>query len=84
MFLNYPNNPTSAFASDDFFNRDIEFAHKNNILICHDAAYTEVYFDENNKPKSFLEYDGALEVGLEFHSLSKTFKFLGISELLLV
>ena len=77
MFLNYPNNPTSAFASDDFFNRAIEFAHKNNILICHDAAYTEVYFDEDNKPKSFLEYDGALEVGLEFHSLSKTFSMTG-------
>ena len=71
MFLNYPNNPTSAFATD-FFKNVIEFAHENNILICHDAAYTEVYFNSLNKPKSFLEYDGAMDVGLEFHSLSKT------------
>lgn len=77
MFLNYPNNPTSAFATDEFFEKAIDFAHKNNILICHDAAYTEVFFDESNKPKSFLEYDGAMDVGLEFHSLSKTFSMTG-------
>ena len=77
MFLNYPNNPTSAFATDSFFKDAIEFAYKNNILICHDAAYTEVYFDESNKPKSFLEYDGAFDVGIEFHSLSKTFSMTG-------
>ncbi|NSW88128.1 aminotransferase class I/II-fold pyridoxal phosphate-dependent enzyme, partial [bacterium] len=75
MFLNYPNNPTSAFATDEFFKKAISFANKNNILICHDAAYTEVYFQE--KPKSFLEYDGALDVGIEFHSLSKTFSMTG-------
>ena len=77
MFLNYPNNPTSAFATDEFFEKAIDFAYKNNILICHDAAYTEVFFDETNKPKSFLEYDGAMDVGLEFHSLSKTFSMTG-------
>ena len=75
MFLNYPNNPTSAFATDEFFEKAIEFGLKNNILICHDAAYTEVYFDK--KPKSFLEYDGAIDVGIEFHSLSKTFSMTG-------
>tara|TARA_B100001996_G_scaffold382512_1_gene374533 strand:+ start:435 stop:1598 length:1164 start_codon:yes stop_codon:yes gene_type:complete len=75
MFLNYPNNPTSAFATDEFFKKVINFANKNNILICHDAAYTEVYFQD--KPKSFLEYDGALDVGIEFHSLSKTFSMTG-------
>ena len=75
MFLNYPNNPTSAFATDDFFKKVINFANQNNILICHDAAYTEVYFE--NKPKSFLEYDGAIDVGIEFHSLSKTFSMTG-------
>tara|TARA_B100000579_G_scaffold437414_1_gene466654 strand:+ start:24361 stop:25524 length:1164 start_codon:yes stop_codon:yes gene_type:complete len=75
MFLNYPNNPTSAFATDEFFKKAISFANKNNILICHDAAYTEVYFQD--KPKSFLEYDGALDVGIEFHSLSKTFSMTG-------
>ena len=75
MFLNYPNNPTTAFATDEFFKTAIDFAHKNKILICHDAAYTEVYFDK--KPKSFLEYDGAMDVGIEFHSLSKTFSMTG-------
>jgi len=75
MFLNYPNNPTTAFATDEFFKKTIEFADKNNILVCHDAAYTEVYFNE--KPKSFLEYDGAIDVGIEFHSLSKTFSMTG-------
>ena len=59
------------------FKNVIEFAHENNILICHDAAYTEVYFNSLNKPKSFLEYDGAMDVGLEFHSLSKTFSMTG-------
>ena len=75
MFLNYPNNPTTAFATDEFFKTAIDFAHKNKILICHDAAYTEVYFDK--KPKSFLEYEGAMDVGIEFHSLSNTFSMTG-------
>jgi LL-diaminopimelate aminotransferase len=75
MFLNYPNNPTTAFATDDFFKKAIDLAYKHKILICHDAAYTEVYFAD--KPKSFLEYDGAMEVGIEFHSLSKTFSMTG-------
>ncbi|MEE2701531.1 MAG: LL-diaminopimelate aminotransferase [Thermodesulfobacteriota bacterium] len=75
MFLNYPNNPTTAFATDEFFKQAIDFAYRNEILICHDAAYTEVYFED--KPRSFLEYDGAIEVGVEFHSLSKTFSMTG-------
>ncbi|MBI4124505.1 MAG: LL-diaminopimelate aminotransferase [Deltaproteobacteria bacterium] len=76
MHLNYPNNPTAAPASDGFFNDAVHFAKQHNIMICHDAAYTEIYFD-NRKPKSFLQTPGAKEVGIEFHSLSKTFNMTG-------
>ncbi len=76
MFINYPNNPTSAVASIEFFTQVIEFARKNKILICHDAAYTEITFDGYRAP-SFLEVEGAKEVGLEFHSLSKTYNMTG-------
>lgn len=76
MFINYPNNPTSAIAEKDFYNRVIDFAVKNNIIVAHDAAYSEIYFD-NYKPMSFLEVDGAKEVGIEFHSLSKTYNMTG-------
>lgn len=76
MFINYPNNPTSACAADGFFKKVIDFADRNNIIICHDAAYSEIYFD-NKRPKSFLEFDGAKQVGMEFHSLSKTYNMTG-------
>ena len=76
LFINYPNNPTSAIAEKDFYNRVIDFAVKNNIIVAHDAAYSEIYFD-NYKPMSFLEVDGAKEVGIEFHSLSKTYNMTG-------
>lgn len=76
MFLNYPNNPTAAVADDDFFNRVVEFAERHQILICHDAAYTEMAFD-GYRPPSFLQADGAKNVGLEFHSLSKTYNMTG-------
>src|SRR5207302_1655885 len=76
MFLNYPNNPTSATASQDFFKRVVEFASEHRIIVCHDAAYSEIYYD-GRRPSSFLEADGAKEVGVEFHSLSKTFNMTG-------
>ncbi len=76
MFINYPNNPTSAIAEPDFFKRVIDFAEKNEIIVCHDAAYTEMAFD-GYQPPSFLEFDGAKEVGMEFHSLSKTYNMTG-------
>src|SRR5205807_8230658 len=76
MWLCYPNNPTSATATRAFFQDAIDFARKNEIIICHDAAYSEIYFD-GAKPISFLEVDGAREVGIEFHSLSKTFNMTG-------
>jgi len=76
MFINYPNNPTSAVAGEDFFKRVVEFAARYNIIVCHDAAYSEIYFD-NKRPISFLSIDGAKEVGIEFHSLSKTYCMTG-------
>ena len=76
LFINYPNNPTTAVADEDFFKRVIEFAQKNEIIVCHDAAYTEIAFDGYN-PLSFMQIEGAKEVGLEFHSLSKTFSMTG-------
>jgi LL-diaminopimelate aminotransferase len=76
MFLNYPNNPTAAVAGKEFFKEAIALAEKYNIIICHDAAYSEIYYD-NKKPMSFLEVDGAMDVGIEFHSLSKTYNMTG-------
>ncbi len=76
MFLNYPNNPTSQTATVEFFKEAISVAERYNIIICHDAAYSELYFD-NKKPISFLEVDGAKDVGVEFHSLSKTYNMTG-------
>lgn len=76
MFINYPNNPTSASAPAEFYSEIIQLAAKYNIIVCHDAAYSEVYYDDE-KPISFLEIDGAKEVGIEFHSLSKTYNMTG-------
>ncbi|HOP46768.1 MAG TPA: LL-diaminopimelate aminotransferase [Desulfobacteraceae bacterium] len=76
MFINYPNNPTSAAADIEFFNRVVEFAGKHQIAVCHDAAYTEMAFD-GYQPPSFLEAHGAKDVGVEFHSLSKTYSMTG-------
>jgi LL-diaminopimelate aminotransferase len=76
MFVNYPNNPTSAVAGRDFYKDVIDFAAKNNIIVCHDAAYSEIYYD-NRKPLSFLQIPGAKDVGIEFHSLSKTYNMTG-------
>ncbi len=76
MILNYPNNPVAAVADKEFFREAVDFAQKNDILICHDAAYSELAFD-GFKPTSLLEIPGAKEIGLEFHSLSKTFNMAG-------
>ena len=76
MFLNYPNNPTAAVADLEFFDRIVEFAGRHNIAVCHDAAYTEMAFD-GYRPPSFLAAAGAKEVGIEFHSLSKTYNMTG-------
>ena len=76
MFLNYPNNPTSAVADLSFFNSAVAFAREHRIILCHDAAYTEIAFD-GFRPPSLLQAEGAMEVGVEFHSLSKTYNMTG-------
>jgi len=76
MFLNYPNNPTSASASLEFFVEVVKFAKKHQIIVCHDNAYSELYYD-GKKPPSFLEASGARDVGVEFHTLSKTMNMTG-------
>jgi len=76
MFLNYPNNPTAGVADKAFYAKAIEFAKEHKIFIAHDAAYSEVSYDGYVAP-SFLEMPGAKEIGLEFHSLSKTCNMTG-------
>ncbi|MCB8816980.1 aminotransferase class I/II-fold pyridoxal phosphate-dependent enzyme [Desulfosporosinus shakirovi] len=76
MFLNYPNNPTAAVANLSFFEKVVDFAKEYDLLICHDAAYSELAF-EGFKPVSFLQARGAKEVGIEFHSVSKTYNLAG-------
>jgi LL-diaminopimelate aminotransferase len=76
MWLNYPNNPTSAIASLDFFEKAVHFAQQHDLAICHDAPYTEVTFD-GYKPPSFMQIPGAKKIGVEFHSLSKTYHMTG-------
>jgi LL-diaminopimelate aminotransferase len=76
LWLNYPNNPTGAVADLAFFNKAVEFAKKHDICICHDGPYSEVAFD-GYTPVSFLQADGAKDVGIEFHSLSKTYNMTG-------
>ncbi|MGI5911769.1 MAG: LL-diaminopimelate aminotransferase [Syntrophomonadaceae bacterium] len=76
MFLNYPNNPTGAVADLSFFKKVVEFAKTYDIIVCHDAAYSELAFDQI-QPNSFLQAEGAKDVGIEFHSLSKTYNMTG-------
>ncbi|NPB09856.1 MAG: LL-diaminopimelate aminotransferase [Thermodesulfobacteria bacterium] len=76
LWLNYPNNPTAAVADLDFFSRVVDFARKHGLIVAHDAAYTELYFDDF-KPPSILQVDGAKDVAIEFHSLSKTYCMTG-------
>jgi len=76
MWLNYPNNPTAAVADRKFLTRAVEFCREHGIVLCHDAPYSEIAFD-GYRPLSLFEIPGAREVGLEFHSLSKTFNMTG-------
>ena len=76
LWLNYPNNPTAAVAPLEFFEEAVRFAKRYDIAVCHDGPYSEVAYD-GYKPVSFLQADGAREVGIEFHSLSKTFNMTG-------
>ncbi len=76
MWINYPNNPTGAVAELSFFNEVVKFARENDIAVCHDGPYTEVAFD-SYQPVSFMQAEGAKEVGVEFHSFSKTYNMTG-------
>ena len=76
MWLNYPNNPTAAVADIEFYNRAVNFARQHDIGICHDGPYSEVAYD-GYRPVSFLQADGAKDVGVEFHSLSKSYNMTG-------
>ncbi len=77
MFINYPNNPTSASIDGlEFFEQVVKFARENSIVVCHDAAYSEITFDGYVAP-SLLQVPGAKDVGIEFHTLSKTFNMTG-------
>ena len=75
LVLNYPNNPTGASATQEFFEGVVNFARANNLVVIHDAAYTALVFE--GKPLSFLATPGAKEVGIELHSASKSFNMTG-------
>ncbi len=76
IFLDYPNNPTGACADISFFKEMVDFATDNDILLMHDNPYSDVYFGET-RPPSILEVKGAMDVAVEFHSLSKTYNMTG-------
>jgi LL-diaminopimelate aminotransferase len=76
LWINYPNNPTAAVAGLDFFEKVVAFAKKHDIAVCHDGPYSEVAYD-GYRPVSFLQAKGAMDVGIEFHSLSKTYNMTG-------
>ena len=76
LFLNYPNNPTSAIAPMKFYDEVVAFAREHDIVVVSDNAYSEISYDGYRAP-SFLETDGAMEVGIEMHSLSKTYNMTG-------
>jgi LL-diaminopimelate aminotransferase len=76
MFINYPNNPTAAVVDKKFLKQAVDFAKEHNIILCNDNAYSEISFDGYQAP-SILEIDGAMDVAVEFNSLSKTFNMTG-------
>jgi LL-diaminopimelate aminotransferase len=76
LWINYPNNPTAAVAPMEFFERAVAFGRRHNLLVCHDNAYSDVAYDGYQAP-SLLQVPGAMDVGVEFHSLSKTYNMTG-------
>jgi LL-diaminopimelate aminotransferase len=76
LWINYPNNPTGAVANLDFFSKVVKFARQNDLVVCHDGPYSEVAFD-GYQPPSFMQADGAREIGVEFHSFSKSYNMTG-------
>ena len=76
LWLNYPNNPTGAVADLEYYRKAVQFAENHDIAVMHDACYTEVAYD-GYRPLSFLQAEGAMDVGIEFHSLSKSYNMTG-------
>lgn len=76
VFINYPNNPTSSTVGYEEFEKAVWFAKKNDVILCSDLAYSEIY-EGDNKPISIFNVKGAKDVAIEFHSLSKTFNMTG-------
>ena len=76
LWLNYPNNPTGGIASIEYFQKVVEYAKAHDLIVLHDNCYSEVTYDGYSAP-SFLQADGAMDIGMEFHSLSKTFNMTG-------
>jgi len=76
LYINYPNNPTGAVATGEFFRHVVDFAVKNNVIVIHDAAYGALTYDEY-KPLSLMSTEGAMDVAIEVHSLSKAFNMTG-------
>ncbi len=76
LFLNYPNNPTAAVATESFFSEAVEFAREHEVILVHDAAYSEMFFD-GIQTRSILQTPGAKDVAVEFHSVSKTYNMTG-------
>ncbi|MDT8369275.1 MAG: aminotransferase class I/II-fold pyridoxal phosphate-dependent enzyme [Longimicrobiales bacterium] len=76
VYLNYPNNPTAAIAPDGWLQESVDFCREHGIVLAYDHAYSEIAFD-GYRPRSILEFDGADEVALEFHSFSKTYNMTG-------
>ncbi len=77
IFVNYPNNPTAAMADEAFYVKLIKLAKQYNVIVVHDTAYTEIYYNENNRPLSIMSVPGGKDVAIEFHSLSKTYNMTG-------
>jgi LL-diaminopimelate aminotransferase len=76
IWLNYPNNPTASTAGKSFYKEVMDFARENDLIVCSDEAYSLITFD-GYKPPSLIEADGALERGIVFNSLSKTYNMTG-------
>ncbi|MGD8868897.1 MAG: aminotransferase class I/II-fold pyridoxal phosphate-dependent enzyme [Gemmatimonadales bacterium] len=76
LYLNYPNNPTGGVATEEYLTDTLEFCRENDLLLVHDNAYSEIAYD-GYRPPSVLQFDGAKEIAVEYHSLSKTFNMTG-------
>lgn len=77
LVINYPNNPLGATATREYLKKTVEFCRERNILLISDAAYADMYFGDQEAPASILEFEGAKDIAIEFHSLSKPYSMTG-------